>query len=64
MSIQTEMLEIRERAKAMIEEGVNVTKQIETLNEEYANWVFTREPNSHKILANPIDNIFGKPIEV
>lgn len=64
MSIQQEMLEIREKVKGMVDEGVNVTRQIEKLNEDYADWVFTKDTQSHKILANRIDNIFGKPIEV
>lgn len=63
-SLAEDMKEIRELDKSLIEKDFNVIQRIEKLNETYADWVFTKDPGSFKILANRVEDLFGNSIEV
>lgn len=64
MSVQTEMLEIREYDKAMIEKCYCIEKRVNSLNEYFDEWCFTVNPSKPKIIAYRIQDAFGKAIEV
>lgn len=64
MSIQQEMLEIREFDKQNSNSGYTVSKRITALNAYFDDWVFTKQSRTDKIDANRIGDLFGKPIEV
>ena len=64
MSIQQEMLEIREFDKQNSNSGYTLSSRITALNARFDDWVFTRQSQTDKIDANRIGDLFGKPIEV
>lgn len=63
-SVANDLKEIREHNKTMETEGVNVVRRTEILNESYAEWVFTKDPGSDKILASRIEDLYGTETEV
>lgn len=64
MSIQQEMLEIREYERALVEKGYPIEKRVDELNDYFDEWCFAKKPKFVKIIAYRIGDVFGKPIEV